>query len=172
MACAINAGYTQDCRDSVGGVKEVYFISVDDIASYTESSGVLTAITKNTGKRFYKFAQKSNTASATETLTGSSENGTFYAAQEISLVFNKMQASMRNLLLLLAKNRLVAVVVDKNGTGWLYGRENGLDLNGGTAATGTAMGDKNGYTPTFSGQERELAPEVNAATIAALETPA
>jgi hypothetical protein len=88
------------------------------------------------------------------------------------MVFNKMQASMRNLLLILKQNRLVAVVVDKNGAGWLLGRENGLDYNGGANGTGTGMGDRNGYAPVFSGMEKEFAPEVNSATIATLETPA
>jgi len=36
----------------------------------------------------------------------------------------------------------------------------GLDVTGGTAATGTTQGDRNGYTLTFTGAEKQLAPEV------------
>jgi hypothetical protein len=79
-----------------------------------------------------------------------------------------MQANTRNEILLLAKNNLMAVVEDANGKYWLLGKSNGLDLTGGNSGSGTAQGDRNGYTLTFSGGEKELAPEVNSGIIAGL----
>ena len=38
---------------------------------------------------------------------------------------------------------------------WLVGYENGLELNAGTSATGTAFGDLSGYSLTLSGMEKE-----------------
>jgi hypothetical protein len=38
MACAITSGFTLDCRDSMGGVKEVYLIAVADITSFATGS--------------------------------------------------------------------------------------------------------------------------------------
>jgi hypothetical protein len=86
----------------------------------------------------------------------------------MSIVLNKLQANTRNEILLLAKNTLMAVVQDANDKYWLVGRYQGLDITGGTAATGTAQGDRSGYTLTFTGGEKELAPEVNSGIIAGL----
>ena len=55
MACALTQGYTLDCKDSIGGLKEVYFAAVEDIASFTGSSGTLTAITMESAKTFFKY---------------------------------------------------------------------------------------------------------------------
>jgi len=170
MACALTAGFTLDCRDSMGGLKEVYLIELANVIGFAEVSGTVTGITKATGKQFYKFEQLPQTASATEEATGSDENGTFFVTQTIELFLNKMQASVRNQIKLLAQNRLVAVAVDRNGKGFLYGQTLGLSYNAGTGGSGTAYGDRNGYGVTLSGAERENAFEVNAATIQALTT--
>lgn len=42
---------------------------------------------------------------------------------------------------------------------------------GGSAATGTSGADRNGYEVILTGEEREMALEVNSATVALLETP-
>ena len=61
--------------------------------------------------------------------------------------------------------------VENTGKAWLYGRENGLMLNGGTASSGTAWADRNGYTLPFTGAEKQLAPEVQSSLLTSLETP-
>jgi hypothetical protein len=38
MACALTQSYTLDCKDSIGGLKEVYFAAVEDVASWTGSA--------------------------------------------------------------------------------------------------------------------------------------
>jgi len=63
---------------------------------------------------------------------------------------------------------LMAVFQDANDKYWLLGRVNGIDLTGGNGASGTAQGDRSGYTLTFSGGEKELAPEVASNVIAGL----
>jgi hypothetical protein len=72
--------------------------------------------------------------------------------------------------LLLAQNTLVAVVKDNNGKYWYLGKQRGLDLTGGSAGTGTADGDRSGYTLTFTGAEPALAPEVNSTVAGQLTT--
>ncbi len=168
MACALTQGYTLDCRESLGGIKAVWLIAHANVSSVTEASGIVSAITKAAGKVFYKYELVKNTGALTETITASVENGTVFYAQEMSIVLNKLQANTRNEILLLAKNTLMAVVQDANDKYWLVGRYTGLDVTGGTAATGTAQGDRSGYTLTFSGGEKELAPEVNSGIIAGL----
>lgn len=168
MSCALSQGFVLDCRDSVGGLKSVYFIAKADIASVTEAAGVVTAITKDAGKVFYKYELVRGTSSMTENITASVENGTVFYAQELSIILNKLEANKRNEILLLAKNNLVAIVEDSNGKYWMLGRLNGVDITGGNGATGTAHGDRSGYTLTFSGSEKELAPEVQSSIIAGL----
>lgn len=168
MACALTQGYTLDCKDSLGGIKAAWFIAHQDVTAVTEASGVVSAITKSAGKVFYKYQLVRNTSSLTENVTASVENGTVFYAQELSIILNKMQANTRNEILLLAKNNLMVIVEDANGKYWLLGKQNGLDLTGGNAGTGTAQGDRNGYTLTFSGGEKELAPEVASGVISGL----
>ena len=170
MACALTSGYTFDCKDNIGGLKSVWFIGYNDVASVTEASGVITAITKDAGKVFYKYQLVRNTASFTENIAGSIENGTVVFNQELLIVINTMQTSMRNEMLLLAKNNMMAVVEDQNGRYWLAGRFNGLDLLTGSVSTGLAQADRNGYSFTFSGGEKESAPEVQSAVISTLTT--
>lgn len=146
----------------------MWLIASGNVTSITEASGIVSAITKSAGKVFYKYELVKNTGSLTETITTSVENGTVFYAQELSVVLNKLQANTRNEILLLAKNTLLVVVQDANDKYWLLGRVAGLDVTGGTAATGTATGDRNGYTLTFTGNEKELAPEVNSSIIAGL----
>jgi hypothetical protein len=168
MACALTQGYTLDCKDSLGGLKSVLFIESENVSVDTETDGVITDIQLAVGKYFYKYELVKETSMFMETVTASIQNGTIFYAQELTIVLNKLQANTRNEILLLAKNNLVAIVEDKNGKYWYLGQNGGLDITGGTAGSGTAAGDRSGYELTFSGQEKELAPEVSSSIIGGL----
>lgn len=170
MACALTQGYTLDCKDSLGGIVEVYFMASQDVASYTVSGGVMTALTKDTGKRFYKYELVKATSNFVENINASVENGTIFYQQELTVVLNKLQVNTRNEILLLAKNLLVAVAKDNNGKYWYMGLTRGLDITAGSSQSGTAEGDRSGYTLTFTAKEPELAPEVNSTVAGQLQT--
>lgn len=170
MACVLTQGLNLDCRDSVGGIKEVYITEIGNISEVTEASGIVTAITKASGKRFWKYSLIRETSNFDQVPTISEQNGTVYYAQTLQLIINKMQASVRNEIMLLAQNNVAVVAVDNNGKNWLLGKEFGLVLNGGNSGSGTAWADRNGSTLPFAGNEKALAPEVDAATLATLET--
>lgn len=169
--CALQSDYSFGCDVGIGGTKEMYIIELENITSVTESSGTLTAITKATGKVFRKYQLVLETANFKEDITGNRQNGTLFYAQAGTVVINKQQVAVRNEILLLAKNRLAIVTKDNNLTYRLYGREFGMMLQTGTADTGTAWGDRNGYTLNFTGNELELAPFVLDSVIATLQTP-
>lgn len=169
--CALQQDYEFGCDVGAGGVKTFWFIELENVDSITESSGTVTAITKATGKIFRKYQLVVETSSTDEAITGNVQNGTLFYAQTAVLIINKQQVAVRNEILLLAKNRLVMVAEDNNATYRLYGRENGLQLLTGNAASGTAWADRNGYTLNFTGRERELAPFVADNVIATLQTP-
>lgn len=170
MACALTQAYNLDCRDSFGGVKEVYIMEHANASTITAAAGVVTGITKEATKLFYEYKLIAHTAEADENLTPSRENGTFSVVQSVKFPINKMTVAVRNELLLLAKNRLLIVIVDNNGIGWLYGKEFGMMLAPTSAKTGKVLGDRNGYELAFEGTEKELAMQVDAATLLTLET--
>ena len=171
MSCALTSDYSFGCDVGIGGTKELYLIELENISSVTESSGTLTAITKASGKIFRKYQLVQETANFGEDITGNRQNGTLFYPQRGTIVINKQNVAVRNEILLLAKNRLVVVIKDNNLTYRLYGREYGLMVQTGAAETGTAWGDRNGYTLNFTGNELELAPFVQESVIATLQTP-
>jgi hypothetical protein len=166
MACALTQGFVLDCKESLGGVKSVRFVEFDN-ASMTYAAGVAT-ITMDAGKKFWLYSQVRETSSLTETITANVQNGTIFYQQEVVIVLNKLAAATRNEILLLAKNRLLAIVEDMNGNYWLLGAKNGLDITSGNSATGTASGDRNGYTLTFQAMEADPMWSVASGTIAAI----
>lgn len=171
MSCAITSGYTIDCRDAVGGIDAVFFIEYDGVSSMTDASGVVTAITKATGKRFWKFEVPTrSTANATSNPVGSTENGTLFFEQAITFPVNKRDATTRNIVTELAKNRVIAVTKDKDGSYRMYFKDYGGYLGQSTGQTGAAAGDANGYVLNFEGQEKNDFYVVQADVAAALET--
>ena len=91
----------------------------------------------------------------TETINGNSQNGTVYYTPEVVVVLSKLDTDKRNEIKVLAQQRLVAIVESNDGSYWVVGWQNGLELNAGTSATGTAFADLSGYSLTFSGMEAE-----------------
>ena len=54
MACTIIQGETIDCRDSVGGIKEIYLTEFANVpqGNITATSGTITAMTCSSTKNF------------------------------------------------------------------------------------------------------------------------
>ena len=163
MACALTQGYTLDCKDSIGGLTTVYFAPWEDLATVTQASGVVTTLTMDATKVFYKYDLVKESSNFAEAVNTNVQNGTVFYTQTLEIILNKLQVNTRNEILLLAKNRLAVIAVDNQGDKWFLGVSYGLDLTGGGSATGTAFGDRSGYTLTFTGNEKELAPKVTAA---------
>lgn len=153
MSCAITQGFTLDCRDSVGGIQALYINTTANITGYTEASGTVSALTKS--GVFYKYELEEENSMAQSVATGNRQNGTVFFAQEITAIFQKLTYQTRDKLVALHKNRLVIVVKDNNGKFWIMGKDRGLMTTTSTGATGTAMGDLNGYTVVFAGNEPE-----------------
>ena len=169
MACAISAGYTIDCRENVGGVKAIYIAEFGNI-TVNEVSGLVTGITKATGKKFYKFEVPRATANTSSNATASEENGSLFFTHQVVFPLNKRDATTRNIITTLAKAKIVAVTEDNDGKFRMFGKGQGLYLASTEAGSGTAMADRNGYNITLTGLETEDFLEVSAGVGAALET--
>ena len=165
MSCNLTKGRNITCRDTVGGIKAIYFAQFDEVTAYAEGTstdvGSLVTFTMGASDDIYKYTLKRGTASCTETITGSSENGTVFYTPSVQIMLHKLTKEDQNQIKLLASNRLVIFlelneIITATGNNVLLalGLENGMELNAGTNATGAAFGDMNGYTWTFEGMER------------------
>jgi len=161
MACSLTlTGRSRPCRNALGGVKKVWIGTAvhtgsgfwDDIDSAGECPDTAAAAS------FNDFLSPKNSSSFTQTVNASSENATVFYTQSLTLVLNNMVASDIAILENLGKGRLAIVVQDHNSNYFVMGHTNGCFLTGGTAATGAAMGDLNGYTLEFTAEEVDAAP--------------
>ena len=100
----------------------------------------------------------------------STENGTLFFEQNLTIVVNKLSAAVNAEIKLLAQNVLIAVVKDNNNKFWMLGKDRGIDMTASTGGSGTAFGDRSGYSLVFMGKEPDLLYEVNSTVAAALET--
>ena len=153
MACNITAGRTAQCATNLGGLRNVYIINYDAAATYTITSGELTAFTASTG---YKF-ELLNGSTFEETVTSSRDNGTTFYDQVLTLNLNTIDAATSEKIALLAKGRPRIIVEDNNNNFFFAGLDRGCDVTGGTISRGAAMADKSGYSLTFSAIEPDPA---------------
>ena len=157
--CDISAGRTLPCKDSVGGLKNVYFINYDSAVSIAaEADDTVNSVVGWAGTT-YKYELKGN-SSLTQNIQSSRENGTTAFEQVLELTLPKLSAADNQAIKLLSFGRPRIVVEDYNGNLFLVGREHGADVTGGTIVTGAAMGDLSGYTLTFTAMEKMPANKV------------
>ena len=160
MACELTKGRGLDCKDVIGGIRSVFFAQLDD-TTITSSAGSVSDLDITTN--VYKYNLVRATGSFTETVTASAENGTVFYEPSVNIKLHKLSVADRNEIKLLAQNRLVMFVetngINANGKRVVFclGAENGMELSTGTASSGVAFADMNGYDLTFVGMESEPA---------------
>lgn len=161
-SCLVSSGIALDCRANVGGIDYIYVananagpVTYDLVSGSTcEIDTIYVNAVALTSGDFYKFEVPKQSSGYTETVNVSQENGTVWYQQDVALVFNKLQCSTRNELLVLAQNtKLLVIVKDNNGRFWTCGLVKGAEMTAGSNGTGVAYGDRNGYTLTITGYE-------------------
>ena len=163
MACTnLTKGRGLDCNRIAGGVKFIYFSVYDEITSFAyDGSAPLEIDTIDFGgNTIYRYTMPLGVASVTETITGSTENGTIFYAPQVNVIFNRLTKEDQNEIKLLGKTKVrifaqlnAQHVATGNDVILAIGMENGLNLNTGTIESGAAFGDRNGYSLTFDGME-------------------
>lgn len=172
MACSnLTGGFTLDCNDANGGIDKI-FIANGPVESITETAGTITAITVGGSALvpadFFEFEVPRQTSSFTETINVSQENGTVFYDQALTMVFNKMEATKRDQILLMAQaTNMVVVFKDNVGKYFSVGVERGAYMTAGTSVSGTAYADRNGYEITVSGAEASPSFEVTGSIVEA-----
>lgn len=182
MSCLLTSGIAKGCRDNSGGLKRVLLankINIDAIVPVQGSTGIpadagiITGITMagSPTTYFYEFIPNKMSSNWVENIQSNLQNGTIGYEQVLTLIFAKNEATKRNQIKLMGQAELVAIVEDYNGKYWMLGEINGLELSGGSSASGTALTDLNGWNITLTGMEHEPAREVDEDIIAALIAP-
>lgn len=168
MACStLTLGaISPECMNARGGIKDIWIIKSDEIASVTvdTSTGTVTDIT-TTGtvgaeKQFAHWQFRPETANATSTGTFDNAAGTYYIQTDLVLSFSKMDSVKRLQITAATLEYTNVVYLDSNGHLFYMGIDEPCYTSALTAQTGTAKADKNGYDITISTQEYELPRQV------------
>ncbi len=157
MACDVNLGRLEPCKDSVGGIIAIYIngeytSDLLDTASF-DATNEITAFAS--ALTFYKFDLKGANGFE-QTNENSRENGTSFFTQTGTVVLKKQDKTTTAQMKLLSYGRPQIIFQDYNGNYFLAGIENGCEVQVNTA-TGQAMGDLNGYNLTITGTEKSPA---------------
>lgn len=143
-------GINSDCRANIAGIRKLYityYEAVHPVVDY--DTHIISAYTIDAGTEWYEYEFAKGTASLTTNLTQDNTTGNRYYTNTITAAFNKLQAAEHVEMIALSGERLVAVVIDNNGTGWYVGLDRYLAVNNQEAGTGAAREDRNGYTITL-----------------------
>jgi hypothetical protein len=149
MACELTTGFTLDCKDGIGGIKKIVLVD-QTLVGFTYTSEVIQTLTGITSGDLFTYELPTQTGSFEETINFNRDNGTVFYTQTVNVMLHKLSAAKRLELQTVAQARVVAFVEDSNSNWWAVGVEYGADLSTSTAATGTALGDANGYTLAFT----------------------
>lgn len=151
MACDITLGRAVPCKDVVGGLNKIYFVSFGTLPPITLTDDEVENISGSFTA--YEYDLKGN-SSFEQTFNSSRENGTTFFTQNLNVTLTKLTKQDNKQLKLMAYGRPYVFVLDYNNNLFLMGKNQGAEVTGGTIVTGAAMGDLSGYTLTLEGQEQ------------------
>tara|TARA_R110000787_G_scaffold94178_6_gene196833 strand:- start:1863 stop:2393 length:531 start_codon:yes stop_codon:yes gene_type:complete len=172
--CTTLAGITLDCRDNVGGIETVFIENVDTSLAVSATAGVAavadvlidTVALDATLSSMDIYECVKQTGMLEETGTFSDENGTVFFTSVATAVFNKLDGAKLNELYELAVSaKLLVIVKDNNGKFWLVGNDRGAVATSSTEGTGTAYGDRNGISMSFTGIDNTPMVELTGVTV-------
>ena len=158
MSCSISQGFSIGCRDSIGGLSNLYILG-GTVSGITEASEGLISDISGSGV-FYDFALVKETADFVETPTPNNAAGTVYYSQVVNAAFHKLDSGLRNQVkTLAASNDLKLIIKTNNGLAdgigqyFYLGRYFGATLTGGAGTSGLAYADANQYALNFEALE-------------------
>lgn len=165
--CQSLTGMPRDCDTNVGGIRKAWIACEDSVNSVTVTDGVIQAISAETGA-FHEYEFRKQTGSVTTTFTKDDAAGSFYYESAIVFQFSRMEIEKRLEISQLAVSDLVMIILDNNGKYWYFGYDEYVSLTDGTAQTGQAFADLNGYNLTFTDFSQDLPYPVDPKVIATI----
>ena len=171
MACLLANGRAEACKDSVGGLKNIYIANFDieaaDVTYDATDTDLITAITGISN--LYKFELKGN-STFIQNINSSRENGTTFFEQVLTLELKKQDVATTKAVKILAYGRPHVIVESNDGQYFIAGLLRGMDVTTGSIENGTALGDFSGYKITLNGAEKTPANHLDCTTEAGLAT--
>lgn len=167
--CLSLAGIVRDCEPNVGGIKRVWIACKDQVTTVTISDSMITALAPVNIWHEYEF--RPYTGNFTSTFTNDVTIGSTYWENSIVLQFTRLETAKKIEIEMLAQSDVVVIVLDNNGKYWYFGYDNPVYLTEGTAETGTALADFNGYNLTLTSTERYHPFEVTEAAMEPIINP-
>lgn len=170
MACDLSLGRAELCKNTVGGLKALFFVNYADITSYTydvTDTDLIATIVGSGTINAYKYEVK-GTNTFDQNLTSSRENGTTFVEQNLTVTLKTQTIADHNEIKLLSYGRPRVVVEDYNGNFFLMGLEHGAEVQTVAISSGTTMADLSGYTITMQAMEKIPANFIDSADEAGL----
>jgi hypothetical protein len=159
MSCDITNGRIEQCKDSVSGLKSIYFINYDDLNSdsgltydNTDTDLITSWEPPAAVINLYKYELKGVNSFET-TINSSRDNGTTFFQQTLTIQLKRQDVATHKNVKLLAYGRPRIVVRTMTNQFFLMGLTQGADVTAGTVSSGSALGDFNGYNLTFEAME-------------------
>ena len=154
MSCLVLNGRLESCYDSVGGIDAIYFVNRGTYvypADVTLSEDTITAIAGVT--EIFKYELR-GVNSFDQTQTPSSDNGTNFVAQALTVQLKQLTPAMHKNFKLIAYGRPSVIVKNRMDQFFFMGLEYGASMTAGSVVTGAQMGDMSGYNITLTANER------------------
>lgn len=175
MGCTsdlILAGITYDCSDiPVGGLKKIIIARLDKTTITESDENTITAIAFDVGDEAVEleFNNKDGVSNFTDVKTVEA-SGSVSVVPTITVEFPKMTKAKRDELnaLTQAGLELVAFIETAAGTMHCVGSDFGLFGQSASGASGAARADKNAYTFVLTGEESDLALDIDATVWASI----
>ena len=154
MACDLTKGRKVPCKDVIGCIVRAWFVDFGDLGTITKTDDEITDLSGTF--TCFQYDLK-GTNSLEQAVTSSRENGTTFFEETLTLTLPKLSKEDNKELKLMAYGRPHVAVEDRNGNFMLCGLQHGMEVTGGSIATGTAFGDLSGYSLTLGASELEPA---------------
>ena len=155
MACEnLSLGRLKPCKDTVGGIKNIYFVNYGDFDGIVYNS-TDTDVIDDLAASFNAYKYEVHFSSSfTQNIQSSMENGTTAFEQVLEVTLPKLTKDDHKEIKLISFGHPHVIVEDQNGSFFVAGLLNGMAVTGGTIVTGLNMGDLSGYTLTLTGMEK------------------
>lgn len=155
MACEnLSLGRLKPCKDTVGGIKNIYFVNYGDFTGIVYNA-TDTDVIDDLAASFNAYKYEVHFSSSfTQNIQSSMENGTTAFEQVLEVTLPKLTKEDHKELKLVSFGHPHVIVEDQNGNFFVAGLLNGMEVTGGTIVTGLNMGDLSGYTLTLTGMEK------------------
>lgn len=160
MSCAIANGRTEQCKDSISGISNIFFINFGEIATVTYSGTApdlgddIQAITGVS--KLYKYELKGANG-FDQNILSSRANGTTVFEQMLTAQFKRQDVATTKNIKFIAYGRPYIVIQSRSNQFWLMGLTEGADVESGSINTGVEYTDYNGYQIVMKATEQKPA---------------